>query len=56
MKDLQHRARTIRSKINSNKNNYPEYIQAGIEGNNLIIKNYSGQGLISDKRINLWNK
>ena len=43
MKDLQHRARTIRSKINA-KNNYPEYIQAGIEGNNLIIKNYSGQG------------
>ena len=40
-KDLEHRAKTIRSKIDAGKNNYPEYIQAGIENNKLIIKNYS---------------
>ena len=40
-KDLEHRAKTIRSKISANSNDYPEYIQAGIENNNLIIKNYS---------------
>lgn len=40
-KDLEHRAKTIRTKIRAESNNYPEYIQAGIEKNKLIIKNYS---------------
>ena len=40
-KDLEHRAKTIRIKIRTENNNYPEYIQAGIENNKLIIKNYS---------------
>ena len=40
-KDLEHRAKTIRTKIRTENNNYPEYIQAGIENNKLIIKNYS---------------
>ena len=40
-KDLEHRAKTIRTRIGAESNNYPEYIQAGIENNKLIIKNYS---------------
>ena len=40
-KDLEHRAKTIRAKIRTENNNYPEYIQAGIENDKLIIKNYS---------------
>ena len=46
-KDLKHRVQTIREKIRTENNNYPDYIQAGIENNNLIIKNYSRQDYAS---------
>ena len=46
-KDLKHRVQTIREKIRTENNNYPDYIQAGIENNNLIIKNYSTQDYAS---------